>query len=408
MKGIVSFLKFNNAVPLTVTFLMVGAASTYAATNPETFVQKEEKVISIDNTYIAKINLKSYTPTAQVTAVREDDDFYYVEYTFKTIALTDHVWQKVTTQETMQVGKKRLGGHRDLGLFVTDQLRQKIANELARLKETQTIEKKNISQKKVATVYSGLIGGFIDSKTTTIAGYEPVVELPEKEPEEQTFARPDPDALKKKEEALKKKLEEEKVQQEALKEAEEQQEEVTNEPKETETPIQTGTSTVKGTTTSNTTNNTGSGGGSTNEEAPTSTPNQAPTLTILGENPVRIAIGATYTDLGATVSDDHDTINTVEVYVNGVQVDSVVLDTSATGTYEIMYESADSEGSIAQKIRIVEVYDLAPIVEEPEPEVEKSTTTPETEPEQVPEEVPDEEPEEIIEPEPEITNASSS
>ena len=393
MKGFVSFLKYNNAIPLAVTFLMIGAASTYAATNPETFVQKEEKVISIDNTYIAGVNLKKYTPTAQVTAVKEDDDFYYVTYTFKTIALVDYVWQKVTTEEVMQVGKTRLGKHRDLGLFVTEQLRQKIAGELLRLKETQAIEKKNISQKKVATVYKGLIGGFLDSKTETIKGYKPVVdESPEEEEEEQTFARPDPNAM------AKKLAEKERL---ALlakqKEQEKEQEIVSDEEVGTTTPEEE-VDDIDGDTedatdeddnnddTSTSTPGT-SGGGSGGSGSATTTPtNKKPVLTILGNNPARVALGGNYVDLGATVSDDHDLDNTVEVYLDDVLVESIVIDTSVVGTYTVMYESIDSDGAIAQKVRTVEVYDPDPVEEESEEEVGTTTPPVEAPPEPTPEE----------------------
>src|SRR3989344_1167724 len=143
------FLQYHNAVPLAVTILVMGGGITFAATNPEAIYSAEQQVISIDNTYIAEKDLSAYTPTIEITGVTEDADNYYVAYKLSTIDLTESVWKDVVKGETITVSKIDLGPYRDLGIYVTQQLKQTIDREEARLVGTQEIEKKNLSQKVV-------------------------------------------------------------------------------------------------------------------------------------------------------------------------------------------------------------------------------------------------------------------
>ena len=179
MKKILSFLSFHNAVPLAAVILTMGAGITFAASNPEAVLSVQETVVSIDNTYIANLDLGSYTPQAQVTAVTEDADNYYVAYSFSTIALADAVWQNTIEEEVLTVSKAMLSPSQDLGTYVTQQLKEKIDQEVAYLKKVQEFERKNVTQKQIATAYGGLIGKLLDNKTETLPGYTPVVDAPE-------------------------------------------------------------------------------------------------------------------------------------------------------------------------------------------------------------------------------------
>lgn len=315
MKSFVSFLKYNNALPIAVTILMLGTASTYAATNPDKILSEEKMVVSIDNTYIANKNLDNYSPKIKILSVREDKDAYYVEYEFTTITLLDAVWQDVKTIEIMDVPKKTLGEHRDLGVFVTRQLSEHIDSELSRLRETQEIERQRITQKKVATTYSGLVGGFLDEKTETIDGYKPIIEeYIEEEEEEETFARPDPNNPNQ------------------SVPTEEEEDPVVNDTQ----PEEEGEDQVD-----------------TEDNGPT---NKKPNIDILGDNPVRVATGTPYTDLGAVVTDDKDHNLNVTLLLDGVEVDDIQIDTDAARTYIITYTAVDSEGLIDTEERKVIVY----------------------------------------------------
>lgn len=175
------FLAYHNAVPIAISFALLGAGGVFAATNPDAIYSSSQQVLSVDNTYIANKDFSSWTPEAQIVDVTEDTDNYYVTYKLTTIDVVNSVWKDVVENKSMTVSKAVLGEYRDLGLYVTEQIKQVVDAELARLKETQTIERRQVSQKTVATVYGGLIGKMLDTSTETLPGYTPVVTPPPQE-----------------------------------------------------------------------------------------------------------------------------------------------------------------------------------------------------------------------------------
>ena len=70
---------------------------------------EKETVRSIDNSYIINVDLNSYASRAQITAVTEDENYYYVDYKLFTIDLADYVWQRVEKLATLKVAKNDLG-----------------------------------------------------------------------------------------------------------------------------------------------------------------------------------------------------------------------------------------------------------------------------------------------------------
>lgn len=69
------------------------------------------------------------------------------------------------------------------------------------------------------------------------------------------------------------------------------------------------------------------------------TDQSAPVITLLGSNPATVTQGDTFTDPGATVSDNVDTGLTVTV--------SGTVDTSTIGTYTLNYNATDTAGNVA-------------------------------------------------------------
>jgi hypothetical protein len=176
--SVTSFLSYHNAVPIAVSIVVAGTGAAFAATNPESIYSQQQMVLSVDNTYIVGKDLSAYSPRTQVVAVTEDEENYYVEYTLHTIDLADAVWRDVVKQKQMKVAKALLGQYGDLGLHVTRQLKENIEQEAQRLRNTQEIERRNVSQKVVATQDGGLIGKMLDTTTETLPGYTPVVTPP--------------------------------------------------------------------------------------------------------------------------------------------------------------------------------------------------------------------------------------
>ena len=76
---------------------------------------------------------------------------------------------------------------------------------------------------------------------------------------------------------------------------------------------------------------------------------EAPAITLLGDNPLTIDAGSgPYVDPGATASDN------VDGDISGnIQVDSSEVDTTTAGTYTVYYTVADSSGNTGELTRTV-------------------------------------------------------
>ena len=84
----------------------------------------------------------------------------------------------------------------------------------------------------------------------------------------------------------------------------------------------------------------------------------APVITLLGDNPMTIEVGTTFTDPGATASDAGDGDLTSSIVVSGS------VDTSTIGTYTLTYNVSDTSGNAADSVtRTVNVVDTtAPVI----------------------------------------------
>jgi hypothetical protein len=347
--GFLNFLKYNNIVPVAVAVVLLGASGTYAAANPEAVYSATQTVLATDNTYLVGKDLAAYTPQVQILHVTEDEDYYFVAYIFSTIDVADSVWRDVEQEETLKVAKDALGPYGDLGLYVTVQLKQKIDRELARLRETQEIERKQVSSKVVATAYSGLVGAFLDTTTETLPGYTPVVEAP-------SIARATNTPPEREQPELPRPVQPN------------QPEPTEEEPEEAEEPATTTPQEPEGDT-------------------------EAPVLQVLGENPARVAVGSAYTDLGAAATDNSNESLSIDYFVNGTAVENIAIDTATSGEWTVRYEATDSAGNTGFVERVVEVYvpptpggggdvgEPAPTTTPTEPPVPTSTqSTPQPEP----------------------------
>ena len=353
MNKLFHFLQYHNAVPIALGVVFLGAGATYAAANPETIYSATQQVISIDNTYLVGKDLATYTPSIKITGVTEDADNYYVAYEFNTIDIKDALWQDVTKNEIMTVSKPDLGPYRDLGVYVTRQLREKAERELARLEETQTIEEKNVSQKTVATIYGGLVGQILTDTTEVLPGYMPVVVAPSAPTQVAAAAAPD----------------------------------LTSSADSTSSSQAGDVSAPQ------------SGGalavGSVLSGDPSDT--DPPYLQILGSASILLQAGDYYLDLGAVAADNGraDLVD-VSLYLNGAKVERVYMPSAKAGEWTITYEARDKAGNITRVERHITVSDATPAptpiptptptpTAEPTPIlVPEATFTPTSEPEPTP------------------------
>ncbi len=81
-----------------------------------------------------------------------------------------------------------------------------------------------------------------------------------------------------------------------------------------------------------------------------------PVVTVLGNNPAVIPLGATYNDLGASVTDNVNNNLGVKVFLDNEEVKrSVSIDTTTPGKYRIMYQATDQAGNVGNAVRMVYV-----------------------------------------------------
>jgi hypothetical protein len=85
----------------------------------------------------------------------------------------------------------------------------------------------------------------------------------------------------------------------------------------------------------------------------TSSP-QAPVIAINGDNPAIIEVGASYSDLGATITGPQADLNLgIQTYLNGALESPIELDTSAAATNTIDYVVTDQSGLTSTSTRTV-------------------------------------------------------
>jgi hypothetical protein len=83
-------------------------------------------------------------------------------------------------------------------------------------------------------------------------------------------------------------------------------------------------------------------------------------LAIFGSNPAIIQVGASYTDLGATITGPQADLNLgIKTFLNGTLVSNIAIDTSAVATDTIDYVVTDSQGLTSTSTRTVIVQPAA-------------------------------------------------
>jgi hypothetical protein len=88
-----------------------------------------------------------------------------------------------------------------------------------------------------------------------------------------------------------------------------------------------------------------------NSTSATDTP---PVIQINGDNPAIVQVGASYADLGATITGPQADLNLgIQTFFNGVPVSNIVIDTSAVATDTIDYVATDQNGLTTTSTRTV-------------------------------------------------------
>ncbi|MDR3571053.1 MAG: tail fiber domain-containing protein [Candidatus Pacebacteria bacterium] len=104
-------------------------------------------------------------------------------------------------------------------------------------------------------------------------------------------------------------------------------------------------------------------GGNSSASATVSSSSTAPVIQINGNNPATVQIGATYNDLGATITGPVGDLNLdIHTFVNGIKSEPVQIDTTQVATDTIDYVVTDQNGITSTSTRTVIVAAPQPIV----------------------------------------------
>jgi hypothetical protein len=188
---ITHFVKYHNGFVVGLMLALFGGAAIFAADPGAREAVLGKEIVSqtgVDNSAILAADLDDFDFEIKINEVAEDENNYYVDYSFRTLEIQDNIWQEAQRRSSMTIDKLSLAG-KDLGLYVQEQLVQVAQNEQNYLKQVQAAEtKKGPTQIARAAEYTGLIGLVLDAKNAILPGYDPVVKPA---PAELTVASPD-------------------------------------------------------------------------------------------------------------------------------------------------------------------------------------------------------------------------
>jgi hypothetical protein len=185
VRRLATFIKYHNGFVIGLILTLFASATIFAANTEIADTVIGEEITTeqgIDNSQIINADLETFDLRMKIENVTEDEENYYIDYSFQTLGVKDNVWQTINRANVMTVSKISIAG-KDLGLYVQAQLSHIAKNELTYLKQAQTAEtEKGLTQIVRTTEYTGLIGLILDTKTQTLSGYDPVVKTEVIEP----------------------------------------------------------------------------------------------------------------------------------------------------------------------------------------------------------------------------------
>lgn len=164
MKALLDFIKYNNAVPIALAVVILGAGVAFAA-SPELrrSVLPEEPVPSAavsarpaDVTLLLSLNLEKYDIAVRIDGLVETTDAYLVDYSYNTYDIVAGVWQEARKAKHLDIPKALLG-KRSLTDYLSEQLGQVSAREIAYLGEVQGVAAGEADARKDSK-YVSLVG----------------------------------------------------------------------------------------------------------------------------------------------------------------------------------------------------------------------------------------------------------
>lgn len=168
---IIYFIKYNNAmfVVILVVFLL-GTGVFASETGREVLGQKSTKVEGIDNTLLLSADLENFDMDFKIENIEEDDEFYYVVYTFLNLEKANDAWQYQLQEKVRKISKKSGVNVSD---YIIDQFKKEYQDRIKYL--TNEKEKAGLvgeEKKREVVEYSGIIGVTLSLAEGIIPNYE--------------------------------------------------------------------------------------------------------------------------------------------------------------------------------------------------------------------------------------------
>ncbi|MDD5071820.1 MAG: hypothetical protein PHQ42_03740, partial [Patescibacteria group bacterium] len=134
--------------------------------------QKQTTIEGTDNTLLLAADLESFDMDYKIEKIEEDEEMYYITYTYLDLLLVDNAWQYQFKESVRRVSKK---SKLDLGIYLAEELKEEYEARVRELKGAQAKARSAGEEKRLAvTEYSGLIGATLDLAAKVFSGYEPI------------------------------------------------------------------------------------------------------------------------------------------------------------------------------------------------------------------------------------------
>ncbi len=169
---IIDFIKYHNAFTIGLVLVFVFSAGVFASEDARDFVIGEAIVtqLGIDNAALLAVNLDNFDIGMRIDNVSEDNQNYYVDYSYRTLSISNRVWQMMSRAELLTVSRAALAG-RDLGSYLIEELGEVADYELAYLREARESElETGVTEIVESKKYTGLIGLVVELKTKFLPG----------------------------------------------------------------------------------------------------------------------------------------------------------------------------------------------------------------------------------------------
>ncbi len=172
-KKFLNFIKYNNAtVVIAVVFFVVSAGAFASDETQEVIGEKKISVEGVDNTLLLDIDLNILDMDFKIESIEEDEEYYYVVYTFIDLDKISNAWQYQFKEKKRKVSKK---SRVELGSYLSKELTEEYNERIRQLKKEQKKAKKQGPQKRIEVAeYTGLIGKALNVVDEVFEGYEAI------------------------------------------------------------------------------------------------------------------------------------------------------------------------------------------------------------------------------------------